>query len=253
MTDVIFSNENISVLGGPAQLAVSLDYGPPGSRGTYIFTGEGKPSDPSVQITSTSEPTATSPQIYDFFINLRPGDSEYLFLYQYLNVNGVPTWERILRLIPNTALANVEIPFQNGQAMRLQGGQPLPGLYFPLGQFFSLDELGTLGSENFNVQYSILNINDPELFNPITNPSGEGISNNPISSSVTLGPLIPDPVQGELFLPVFISAVEYAVVGIDQQTLEPIFDWQPINGTRLLSVALTANVGPTQQIPSEES
>lgn len=252
MTEVVFSNEELSVLGGPSELNVSLDFGPAGSRGTYIFTGDGKPTDPNVNISSASLPAQSTPQIFDFYINLKPSDNEYLFLYQYQNVNGVATWERILRLVPNTAIANIDVEFLNGQAVRRVNDQPLPGLIFPLNDFFSLDELGIINSANFNVQYTLLAKNDPELFDPISNPTGEGIENNPVSSSVTLGPILANEVQGTIFLPVLISAIE-AVTTIDPQTFEPTITWQPLTGIRSLNIVVTANIGNTSQQGPDES
>jgi len=252
MTEVVFSNNQLSVLGGPSLLDISLDYGPPGSRGTYIFRGDGKPTDPNVIIASPSQPTNSTPQIFDFYINLKPSDNEYLFLYQYQNVNGVAVWERILRLIPNTAIANIDVEFLNGQAVRTVGNQKLPGLIFPLNDFFSLDELGLVNSENFNVQYSILSKNDPELFDPINNPQGTGIVNNPISSSISLGPILANEVQGTIFLPVLISAVE-ATTTINPQTQLPVVSWAPLTGIRSLNIVVTANIGNTSEQPDEES
>jgi|LakMenEpi03Aug12_release.lakeMendotaPanAssembly.Ray.scaffolds.fasta_scaffold118165_5 hypothetical protein len=250
MVDVVFSNDQLSVLGGPSELNLSLDFGPPGSRGTYIFTGDGKPTDDNVTILSASLPAQSTPQIFDFYINLKPSDNEYLFLYQYQNVNGVATWERILRLIPNTAIANIDVEFLNGQAVRTVNEQKLPGLIFPLNDFFSIDELGILDSANFNVQYSILAKNDPELFDPINNPSGLGIVNNPISSSVTLGPILANEVQGTVFLPVLISALESTVI-IDPETTLPVVSWQPLTGIRSLNIAVTANIGNTSEQDSQ--
>lgn len=242
MTEVILSNDQLSVLGGPSQLNIALDFGPAGSRGTYIFTGDGKPTDPNVNISSASLPAQSTPQIFDFYINLKPADNEYLFLYQYQNVNGVPTWQRILRLVPNTAIANIDVPFVNGQAVRIVNGQPVPGLVFPLNDFFSIDEIGLVSSDSFNVQYSILTKNDPDLFDPIGNPLGLGIINNPISSSVTLGPIFTNEAQGLVLLPVLISALE-ATTTVDPQTQEPVVSWQPLNGTRTVHLVVTANIG----------
>lgn len=249
MTEVILSTDELAVLGGPTSLNVALDFGSTGTRGTYIFTGDGKPTDPNVNISSASLPDQSTPQIFDFYINLKPSDNEYLFLYQYQNVNGVATWARILRLVPNTAIANIEVEFLNGQAVRTVSEQKLPGLIFPLNDFFSIDELGILSSDNFNVQYTLTAQNDPELFDPVENPLGLGIENNPISSSVTLGPILADETQGLVFLPVLISAIE-AVTTIDPITSLPVITWQPFTGFRVLNIVVTANIGNVSEVSS---
>jgi hypothetical protein len=112
MVDVILSNEDLSIFGGPASLDINVDFGPPGIRGSLIFTGPGKPTDPIVQF-----PTEPRPQ--DLYINLLPSDFEYLFLYQYGSINGVLSWSKVLRLIPNTAIANIPVIFIDGTARTL--------------------------------------------------------------------------------------------------------------------------------------
>jgi hypothetical protein len=113
MVDVLLSNENLSIFGGPASLDINVDYGAPGIRGSLIFTGPGKPTDAAVTF-------STPPLPQDLYINLLPSDFEYLFLYQYNSVNGVLGWSKVLRLIPNTALANIPVVFIDGIARTVQ-------------------------------------------------------------------------------------------------------------------------------------
>jgi hypothetical protein len=113
MVDVLMSNENLSVFGGPASIDVNVDFGAPGIRGSLIFTGPGKPTDALVTF-------STPPRPQDLYINLLPSDFEYLFLYQYGSVNGVLSWSKVLRLIPNTAIANIPVIFIDGQASRIE-------------------------------------------------------------------------------------------------------------------------------------
>lgn len=113
MVDVLLSNENLSIFGGPASLDINVDYGAPGIRGSLIFTGPGKPTDAAVTF-------STSPLPQDLYINLLPSDFEYLFLYQYSSVNGVLGWSKVLRLIPNTAIANISVVFLDGKASRIE-------------------------------------------------------------------------------------------------------------------------------------
>jgi len=261
MVDVILSTEDLSVFGGPTSIDVNVDFGAQGNRGSYIFTGNGKPTDLDVDLPPTIQP-------YDLYINLKPSDTEYLFLYQYGSINGVLTWSRVLRLIPNTALANIPVIFYNGEAVTFvpEPGAPagpgdidlttiipsptapspavdgmlwldlaasplelkvyvgllstwvklgtiIPGLSFPIGEYFTFSELGTLGSENFNVQYVILN-------------------ETPIASGLTLGELTE--VGSKIYLPVFIKA---------SQTEADLTTWEPITGIKTLSFVVTANIG----------
>ena len=124
--EILLSSQDLAVFGGPASLDVNVDFGPQGQRGTLIFTGNGKPTDPDVDlIFNNVEYNSQSAQPFDLFINLNPDDFEYLFLYQYGFVGGVLTWSKVLRLIPNTAIANLPIIFYNGQAVTFT---PAPGV-----------------------------------------------------------------------------------------------------------------------------
>jgi hypothetical protein len=112
MIEVLMSNENISVFGGPASIDVNVDFGPKGQRGSLIFSGPGKPTDSSVVF-------PTPPQPLDLYINKLPSDFEYLFLYEYGITDGVASWSKVIRLIPSTALANIEVVFVNGMLSTL--------------------------------------------------------------------------------------------------------------------------------------
>jgi hypothetical protein len=264
MVDVLLSNEDISVFGGPSQVDIDVTYGPKGDRGSFIFTGNGKPTDDEVDLPSSIQP-------FDLYINLNPSDIEYLFLYQYGRINGVLQWSKVLRLIPNTALANLPVLFYNGEAVTFSResaapaapedldlsqiipsitaptspadgalwldlstnpkelkiyvaaapswvklGTISPGLLFPIGDYFELSELGTLGSENFNIQYVIL-------------------SEMPIASGLQLGELTE--TGSAVYLPVFIKASE---------TQSDLATWAPVTGIKTLSFVVTANVGTVQ-------
>jgi hypothetical protein len=261
MVDVLLSTDNLSIYGGPASVDVNVDFGAQGTRGSFIFTGNGKPTDASVDLPPTIQP-------YDLYINLKPSDIEYLFLYQYGSINGVLSWSKVLRLIPNTALANIPVIFYNGEAITFipEPGAPagpadidlttiipsltapsspvngmlwldlsksplelkvyviafsswvklgsiVPGLSFPIGDYFDFSELGTLAAEDFNIQYVML-------------------SETPIASGLTVGELTE--IGSKVYLPVYIKA---------SQTQEDLVTWEKVTGIKTLSFVLTANIG----------
>lgn len=117
MAEVIVSSDSLAIFGGPSVVDLNIDYGPPGQRGSLIFSGEGQPN----TITFS-----TQPQPLDLYINLLPGDFEYLFLYQYGYTNGVLAWSKVLRLVPNTALANIPVIFYEGEAVTFTPELGLP-------------------------------------------------------------------------------------------------------------------------------
>lgn len=192
MAEVVISSDELTVLGGPSSISVSVDIGEKGIRGSYIFTGDGKPTDLAVEFNADKE-------INDLYINLKPSDNEYLYLYQRILINGAETWQKVLRLVPNTAFYNPSVTFVNGRAVtEITTGVFVDGAYFPLASFFDLESLGEFTSADFNIQYSLL----------ADNPVSSSINVGAVTSSVLYaGQTIP---LGSPFLPIYCTAVEYA-------------------------------------------
>ena len=122
MVDTLVGSMDVTVLGGPATVDVSLDFGPEGQRGSYYFVGNGNPNTPGTVIGQT-------PNIFDMYINLLPSDEEYLSLYQYQYVNGANVWVRLLRLLPNQYSESNERSFNSGQL----------DFYIPVANIVALD------------------------------------------------------------------------------------------------------------------
>jgi hypothetical protein len=162
MVDVVAATSNLTVLGGPSSINVELDLGSPGQRGSQIFTGNGKPTDPGIQSTLFA---SNQQLINDLYINLNPSSDEYLYLYQYQSVLGVPTWARLFRLVPNTVLVNPVIRFINGVAHTIfidVTNVPTPivlkGLYFPISSFLEAvpDQEVLPSYKDFNIQHNLI-------------------------------------------------------------------------------------------------
>jgi hypothetical protein len=194
MAEVIVSSDSLAIFGGPSVVDLNIDYGPPGQRGSLIFSGEGQPN----TITFS-----TQPQPLDLYINLKPGDFEYLFLYQYGYTNGVLTWSKVLRLVPNTALANIPVIFYNGEAVTFT---PVIGLPESLESFvdpenIDFDEIDASLTEPSTPELydlwldlsesplelkSYVTLIDPETNEVIENP----ITGLPVLAWVTLGTIV---------------------------------------------------------------
>jgi hypothetical protein len=170
VAEVLLSTEDITVLGGSSIREVNVNFGPRGERGSNIFVGVGKPSIPGVLV--------EVPQIFDMYINLLASDDEYLYLYQYFTVDGVPSWVRLLRLIPNTFLTNLAGNFENGKVEFL----------IPVINVVPLSGVGNVTAANFNVQHTVISL-------------------NPVASSVSVGDLRFE--EGLIVLPIKISAAEF--------------------------------------------
>lgn len=109
MVEVIYSSDNLTVIGGPTALDLDLNVGATGSRGSLIFNDAGNPNLLSLE----SFPVA--PSVFDIFINSDPGSDDYLQAYQYVNQDGSNVWVRIFKLTQNIIHLNKVVTFSAGQ------------------------------------------------------------------------------------------------------------------------------------------
>lgn len=172
MAEVLLSSDDLTVLGGPAEVSVDVDFGPQGDRGSIILYGLGKPNEVTLPIT---------PQVYDTYINLLVSDDEYLFMYQLIaGPGGVPEWTRLTKLIPDSYSENVSRTFSSTGEVNVN---------IPLSAIINYELVGSYTAEDFNVQCTVLNV-------------------NPLALSVTIGDLVS--VSGIQSLPITLKAVELA-------------------------------------------
>jgi hypothetical protein len=146
MAEVVLSSDELTVLGGPAEVKVEVDFGPQGDRGSLIFYGLGKPA-------TFTPPVSVGLRIYDTYINLLSSDDEYRYFYQYTAGVTQPQWERRFKLIPNMYGQNVQKTFTNGEV----------DIAIPVAAIIPEDLLGSYAVENFNVQVNVLNTNPLSL------------------------------------------------------------------------------------------
>ena len=171
MAEVLLSSDELTVLGGPAEISVDVDFGPAGERGSLIFYGLGKP-DENLTLPEDLKP-------YDTYINAMPSDSEYQFLYQYISADGgTPSWVKIFKLTTNTHSENYSRNFVDGSA----------SINVPVSLIVPEDLVGDVPAENFNVQANIIN-------------------ENPISFSTTVSEVVI--ADGQSVLPISFAAIEY--------------------------------------------
>lgn len=171
MVNVLLATDELTVLGGPTEISVDLDFGPQGDRGSLILYGLGQPS--TVQLPEI-------PQIYDTYINLLTSDPEYLFMYQYIaGAGGSPSWVRLFKLIPNTYGENLARTFVNGSIQ----------INIPVAAMVPEDQLGSYTAADFNIQCNVLSV-------------------NPVSLGVTLGDI--EFFDSLISLPITINAIEYS-------------------------------------------
>lgn len=146
MPEVLLSNDDLTVLGSPEIVELSVDFGPQGQRGSQIFVGIGDPN--VIDIGQDIE-------LNDLYINTSPG-VDYSFLYQYVSQPGGDAWVKVIKVNPVLYSKLHTVSFVNGEAT----------LSILISNIVTVS--GTpLTAENFNIQYQITH-------------------NNPIASSMSI-------------------------------------------------------------------
>jgi len=140
----LLSNEDITVLGGPSEITVNLDFGPTGQRGSYWIVGNGNPNDSNTEIGQT-------PQVQDIYLNLDVENGEYLSVYQYQTGIGITSWVKLVNLIPKIFSKNVTANFVAGSA----------SVNIPLIEVVPPEIIGSTVLTDFNVQHSVVDTNSP--------------------------------------------------------------------------------------------
>jgi hypothetical protein len=241
LVDVSQASNDISLIGGPARVNLVVDSGPRGQRGSQIYTGPGNPTDLAVEIPSI--------EINDLFINLSPESIDYLYLWQYNSQDGVLTWRKALRLIPNTVLSNPLVKFIQGIAHTTVFFNntyiDVKGIYFPLASFIETNDVETINPKDFNVQHSVIS----------KSPVSSSFDIREISDQIDVeylyfNPLNPaDPLNG--------TYQAFTNFPFDQQVLSATFTateydletetWAPLNGYRITHILGTVG-GKSQSI-----
>jgi len=209
MTEVLVSSDDLSVLGGPARINLSLDSGAPGQRGTFILYGFPNPNSDEA-----AESFIQEPQVFDLYVVVDPASDDYLQIFQYVNQDGNLLWVRAIKLAINLFSTTLPTVFINGSAsveINLSD-LGLAGIE-ETGQSQSIDFsfFSQPGSAAYlNVQTSIMNFNP--LF--VIDPEGEEtLDLFPISYSYVVSDVREDPVDQKLKLPITFYAVEFTPSG----------------------------------------
>ena len=205
MVDSIVSVDTVTLIGGPSKVNVGLDFGPQGQRGSLILYGLGKPNAPAATF-------SYPPQLLDWYINLSTTDSEYLYIYQYVNKDGISQWDRIFKIIPNVYNTNEIVEFVNGEAI--------------VNIAVSNTTLALLPGVDFT--QSKLNTHiDIEV--PADTPAEETY---PVISTFRLGAATVS--NNEYFLPIYLGAVELVPTGVPEAPYVPT----PVTGTRTAHISI---------------
>jgi hypothetical protein len=104
--DILLDTEDITVLGPPQNIDVSVGIGQEGQRGSKWFVGAGNPN------TAGVIPSGEDIQVGDIFINTSTG-SNFSWLYVYASGLVSNSWVPALRLQPSIYTRNMEIVFDS--------------------------------------------------------------------------------------------------------------------------------------------
>jgi hypothetical protein len=172
MADILISNEDLTVFGGPAEISLDLDIGPQGDRGSIIVGVLGDPRDTSVASAIVQET-----QALDIAIDYSPYSTTYKTVFQKVSTGGSLQWIRLLTLETNYYSSVKDVTAVNGILT-------IP----PINLSEIADEIN-LTSANFSIQYSV------------SSPTG-----GPVSTSLVINDVIDGPIRA---LPLQIKGVEY--------------------------------------------
>jgi len=177
MADILLSNEDLTIFGGPETVSLDLDIGPQGDRGSIIIGVLGDPRDSSVASTIVQET-----QALDIAIDYNPYSTTYKTVFQKVSTGGSLQWTPLVSLKTNYYSSIKQVTAADGKLT-------IPPIN--VADIYGLSELDAATSSRFNIQYSV--------------SSAE--SAGPMATSLIVKELITS--QGFLALPLEIKGVEY--------------------------------------------
>lgn len=208
MADILLSNEDLTVFGGPESISLDLDIGPQGDRGSIIVGANGNPQDANVNAALQLQPRYLPPapgftfpngiNALDIAIDYNPYSDTYKTVFQRVATPSGTQWTKLIDLKTNFYSAVKDVTAANGK------------LTIPPINVTDIASDVNLTSASFSIQYSI-------------------------SSPDTAGPLATNLIVNQILdndniraLPLEIEGVEY-----DGTT------WGPITGPKRIHLFIT--------------
>ena len=185
MADILLSNEDLTVFGGPESISLDLDIGPQGDRGSIIIGTLGDPRDANV-----ASYIVQDVQALDIAVDGNPNSPTYRTVFQLIATPGGLQWTPVVSLKTEFYSSTKTITASNGKLV-------IPPINVT--DIYLFEQNSTVNSSNFSVQYSI---SSPE-------------SSGPLATTMVVKELNSGP--GFLALPLEIKGVEY-----DGETWVPI-------------------------------
>ena len=138
MADILVSNDDLTVFGGPVEISLDLDIGPQGDRGSIIVGANGNPQD-----TNVNAAIVQSLQALDIAIDYNPYSDTYKTVFQRIATATGTQWTEMLSLKTNFYSAVKDVTAANGK------------LTIPPINVTDIASDVNLTSASFSIQYSI--------------------------------------------------------------------------------------------------
>lgn len=177
MADILLSNEDLTVFGGPESISLDLDIGPQGDRGSIIIGTLGDPRDSTV-----ASYIVQDVQALDIAVDANPNSSTYRTVFQFIATPTGLQWTPVVSLKTDFYSSTKTVTAADGKLT-------IPPINVT--DIYQFEESSTVNASNFSVQYSI------------SSPDSGG----PLATTMVINELIDSP--GFLALPLEIKGVEY--------------------------------------------
>ena len=177
MADILLSNDDLTVFGGPATVNLDLDFGPTGDRGSIIVGSLGNPQDINVHNAIVQDI-----QALDIAIDYSPSSPTYKTVFQRVATVTGSQWTPMLSLKSNFYSET------KGPLTPVNGKITIAPIN--LASIYDISE-GTVSSSRFTVQYSISSSEE----------------SGPLATNLIVKEV--DTTQGFIALPLEIEGVEY--------------------------------------------
>jgi len=200
VADILLSNEDLTVFGGPESISLDLDIGPQGDRGSIIIGTLGDPRDATV-----ASYIVQDVQALDIAVDSNPNSNTFKTVFQRIATPSGLQWTPVVSLKTDfySSVKEVTAVVSGGV-----GVLTIPPINVT--DIYLFQESSTVDSSNFSVQYSI------------SSPDSGG----PMATALVVKEL--NTSSGFLALPLEIKGVEYDGT-----------NWVPLTGTKNVHLFIT--------------
>ena len=175
MADILLSNEDLTVFGGPESISLDLDIGPQGDRGSIILASNGNPQDANVHADLMNMPEGI--EALDLAIDVNEYSDTYKTVFQRIATTSGTQWTKMISLKTNYYSSVKDETAVNGI------------LTIPPINITDIANEINLTSANFSIQYSV-----------------SSSTGGPLATSLVVKEVVDSPIRA---LPLEIKGVEY--------------------------------------------